>query len=478
MKYPFAFYSHSAMVAVLVAALSACSVGPDYKAPETSLPSKWVTTDVEATQAPIDHAWWANFNDPVLNQLISKAVEGNLDLQMAEARIYEARATRSTATATLLPTGDVKGNVTREANQFAFPHPIAGLTDPFTSYQTGFDASWELDLFGGHRRQIEAATDSLEASQASRDDALVSLKAEVARTYIDIRNYQAQLQTVEETLKANKNTADIARQRYDAGQNSRLDLTQAEAQLEQTSTQVPYYTNLLAQAEFSMDVLVGEQPGATHALFADKKSIPYTDKKLVMAAPARVIANRPDIRIAERQLAAATAQQGVAVAKFFPDISLSGFIGFLNSNSSDLLKSASKSWLMGGSVVWPILSYGTLSANLDVADAQQQEAMLTYRKSIIVALSDVEKSYKAYTEQEKFRQIQVRAVAADQHTLKIAQEQYKEGLTAFIDVLDAQRTLYAAQSQLNDATAKTTQNLVAVYKSLGGGWQQASTKTN
>jgi NodT family efflux transporter outer membrane factor (OMF) lipoprotein len=299
---------------------------------------------------------------------------------------------------------------------------------------------------------------------------MVILLAEVARTYVDIRQYQAQLDTAEATIVANKNTLAIAQQRLAAGDTPGLDVTQAQAQLEQTESQLPQYQNLLAQAEYSMDVLLGEQPGATHTLTAKSAPIPTSDKKLVLAAPASIIANRPDIRVAERKLASATAQQGVAVAKFFPDISLSGFIGLLNTNAGNLLTAGSQSWMMGASVLWPILSYGTLSANLDAANAQQQEALATYQKSIIAALSDVEKSVTAWTEQDKLQQALAKTTASDRHALDVSRQRYKEGLTSFLEVLDAERTLNASQIQLTEARAQTAQNLIAVYKSLGGGW--------
>ena len=221
----------------------------------------------------------------------------------------------------------------------------------------------------------------------------------------------------------------------------------------------------------SMDVLLGEQPGAAHWLVNPVSAVPASDKKLILAAPAFVIAQRPDIRNAERKLASATAQQGVAVAKFFPDISLIGFIGLFNTNAENFLSVSSKSWSMGANVLWPILSFGSLSANLDAADAKQQEALAKYQKTIISALSDVERSFTAYTEQEKYTQSLEKATAADLNIYEIALQRYEEGLTSFLEVLDAQRRLYDYQNQLTLAKAQTSQNLIAVYKSLGGSWK-------
>jgi len=375
----------------------------------------------------------------------------------------------------LLPKGDIKGTATREANQLALPDASASglsplLHKPFNVYQTGFDASWELDLFGGTRRAEESAEAQMQASEASRDDVLVSLLAEVARTYVTIRQTQEQLAINESVIAADKKTRDIARQRFEAGEAPRLDVTQAESALQQAQTQTPDLRNQLAEGEYNLDVLLGEQPGATHKLVAMRAPVPTSGKNVVLSAPAAVIAQRPDIRVAERKLAAATAQQGVAVAKFFPDISLNGFFGALNTSTNNLVSGASKSWMAGGSVIWPILSYGTLSANLDAANAGQQEALATYQKTIIGALSDVEQSLSAYTEQEKFLQSATEQAAQDQHARDIAQQRYQAGETSLREVLDADRTLYATQDQLIRARAAYTQDLIALYKSLGGGW--------
>jgi NodT family efflux transporter outer membrane factor (OMF) lipoprotein len=472
---------HTILAASLMAtlALAGCEVGPDYEKPQTALPADWTASEAQVTvndKDAIDQQWWDNFHDPVLSQLIARANDNNPDLQIAEARIAQARSQEDAAFAALLPRADIKGTATREANQVAFPGsntpgslgPL--LKKPYNIFQTGFDASWELDLFGGNRRAEEAATARMQASEASRDDALVSLMAEVARSYVDIRQYQAQIAITQDTIASNQKTVDIARQRFKAGDTAGIDVTQAESALQAAKTQLPQIRTQLAQAEFSMDVLVGEQPGAAHALVAQRQDIPVSDKKLVMAAPAAVIAQRPDIRIAERKLAAATAQQGQAVAKFFPDISLSGFFGSLSTQGTNLLRGSSESWLGSASMIWPILDYGALSSNLDAANAQQQEAMANYRKTMISALSDVEKSLTAWQEQQKFLQSATIQVEKDTQARDIEMQRYRSGLTSFIDVLDADRTLYMSQQQLVKARADASSDLIALYKSLGGGW--------
>ncbi|MDE1900370.1 MAG: efflux transporter outer membrane subunit [Alphaproteobacteria bacterium] len=460
---------------LLVLSLAACEVGPDYAPPPETTPVGWNANASDAPQGQIDQTWWDHFHDPVLTKLIARATTGNFDIKIAEARIAQARAGVSSAAAALLPQGDVKGTATREANQIAMPGGSANsfaplLHKPFNIYETGFDASWELDLFGGNRRAEEAATAQLQASEASRADVMVSLRAEVARTYVQIRQYQTQIALARKTVAADAKTLSLTRQRFAAGEAPRLDVTQAEAALEQARQRLPTLRNALGQAEYSLDVLLGAQPGTAHGIVATPAPIPVAGKALVLATPAAVIANRPDIRVAERKLAAATAQQGEALAKFFPDISLNGFFGALNTSTEKLITGSSESWMAGGSVLWPILSYNSLSANLHNANAQQQEAMATYQKTVLSALADVEKSLTAYDEQQQFLAATKAETGKDADARRIASDRYKAGVTSLLDVLDAERTLYAAQDQQAKARSDEAQDLIALYKSLGGGW--------
>ncbi len=458
--------------------LSACMVGPDYQKPETVLPNAWISAPDKPNQnhLTIDQAWWKNFHDPVLNQLITKAATNNFDVKIAETRITQARASQEAATAALFPVGEMIANANRQSNQIGFPSSApstltGALKKPFNIFKTGFDASWELDLFGGHRREAESAKAELEASALSRDDLVISLLAEVAATYIEIRQYQAQLSLAQQTIDADVKTTTITQQRVELGESAGVDIARVESQLQRDQAQIPYVSNQLSQAEYRMDVLLGEKPGATHSLVNPIKALPSMDQKLLLAAPASVIAQRPDIRSAERKLASATAQEGVATAKFFPDVSLVGFIGLFNTNAGNLLNVSSKSWSMGANVLWPILSFGSLSANLSGAEARQQEALTKYQKALINALSDVESSVIAYTEQEKYNQSVEKATAADQNIYGIAVKRYEEGLASYLDVLDVQRKLYSSQNQLTLAKAQTAHTLIAVYKSLGGGWK-------
>jgi NodT family efflux transporter outer membrane factor (OMF) lipoprotein len=453
--------------------LSACMVGPDYKKPELPVPQSWLAAPIfENTNQQL---WWQQFNDPILNHLLEKAWLGNLDIKTAEARIMQARALYASATAALFPTGDLIAVANRQGNQIGFPgggtSNIAQLVkQPFNTFKAGFDVSWEMDLFGGHRRSAEASKAEFEAENVTRDDILISTLAEIARTYIEIRQYQNQLAIAQQIVGADNKTTELTQQLVNIGTHAGIDVTRTLAILEHDQSQIAYFKNALAQAEFRMDVLLGEKPGLCHTLVKAIAEIPSTDKTLILATPAIVMTHRPDIRHAERMLGVATAQQGVATAKFYPDISLTGFIGLFNTNAGNFLNVSSKSWTMGGNVLWPILSYGTLSANLHAADAKQQAAMTQYQHAMINAFSDVERSLTAYSEQEIVWQSLSKSNEANNHVVQLARERYDVGLSSLFEVLDAQRSFFNTQNQVTIAKAQTSINLISVYKSLGGSW--------
>ncbi|WP_347986193.1 efflux transporter outer membrane subunit [Methylomonas sp. AM2-LC] len=475
----FSNLANAKLLAMLLCLPACFKVGPDYQPPAPALPQRWHAVQdqpASGTEASTETEWWQHFHDPVLTQLIDTAERNNFDVKLASGRIAEARALRAGADAALFPTGDMAFNANRQRNQIGFPNSVpngitSALKNPFNIFKIGFDASWELDLFGGHRREAESASAELAAAEISQQDVLISTRAEVAHSYITIRLLQAQLKIATDTLAADTETTRINSRTLVVGSNTGLNVARVTAQQQHDETQLPYYRSLLEQSEYSLDVLLAAQPGTAHDQINTLVSIPGSDDKLLLAAPANVIAQRPDIRYAERKLAAATAQQGVAVAKFFPDVSLVGFIGLFNTNAGNLLQVSSKSWNMGGNVLWPILSYGTLSANLHAADARQQEALTSYQKSIITAMADVERSVAAYREQDKLTKTLQTAVATDENIYQITQGRYQAGLGAYLEVLDAQRKLYASQNQLLAAQAQTTLDLIAVYKSLGGGWK-------
>ncbi|MBF0421545.1 MAG: efflux transporter outer membrane subunit [Magnetococcales bacterium] len=460
-------------------ALCGCAVGPDYQPPVVEVPTVWHADRDLGKTARIrnDAQWWSHFNDPTLTRLLDQAASGNLDLKMATARVVQARAGMAQARAAGLPGGDFRASATREANQMAMPGgnstPLASLSQiPFDIFQTGFDASWELDLFGSHRRAEEGATAQWEGALAARADVWVSLLAEIARTYVAIRRDQRQRHLLAETIAVHQKMVILARQRFQAGQVAHMDVVQAEARGAQVQSTLPNLNARLRQNEYSMDVLLGERPGVTHELLANPAPIPTLERDLVWATPVEVIARRADIRVAERKLAAATAQQGIATARFFPNLSLSGFFGFLGTDAADLMASGQRSWRADAGIRVPVFNLGFLAAQWEVANARQQEALASYQKSIFAALADVERALTAYNQQEVVLRSALHEVEKDQQVRDIARERFQQGTTSQLEVLEAERTLLASRDRLANARADCTLDLIAVYKSLGGGWER------
>lgn len=466
----------------LCIALAGCKAGPDYHKPNEPLPIGW--KQIGDSPKPAEHKeeqaldsqalaqlqWWKKFNDPVLDDLIEKGLKQNLDLQVAKGRIQEARSALRSAKSNLLPSVDAMASGLREGNQIALGK--TSFPKPFNIFQTGFDASWELDLFGKNRRAIESAFALFGAEHAHADEIRVTVLAEIARTYMDIRRYQTQVSIAQDTVKSQQETLKIQQELYAAGNISETGVIPAKTRLMQQQAQELYYQNLLATSEYAMDLLLGEHPGTTHTLVGEIRPIPVADKNLVLAAPADVIANRPDVREAERNFASSVAEVGVAKARIFPDISISGFFGFLSSTTDNLVSAQNKSWNVGGNLLWPVFNYGNVVAGIETSKARKEEALATYKKSVIAALVDVESALSSYTKQEASREYMDGIVKHDSHAADIAQARYKEGVTSMADALEAQQTLYGAQSQLADAAANSAQDFVAVYKSLGGGWQE------
>jgi len=455
--------------------LASCEVGPDYQKPNMSLPIGWKEfkkpdeSGKEAANEAIQAEWWKHFNDPVLDGIITHALAQNFDLKIAEARIAEARAAVTSSRADLVPIVSAAGSGTREANEVAFGAET--FPKPFNIFQAGFDASWELDLFGGHKRALESSSALFSAAKATRDDIKVSLLAEAARDYMNVRKLQTQVTISENLVASEESNQKIQQELFNAGSVPETNAIIARTTLLQAKSQLLNYQNILVASEYALDLLLGEKPGYVKALVADVKPIDVADKNIVLQAPAEVIANRPDVRAAERRLASSTAEIGVAKAKLFPDVSLSGFFGLFSPNSDTLLQAGSKSWNVGGNITWPILNYGKLSAGVVAEKAQHEEALATYKKSIIAALVDVESSVSSYNKQEENRALMDKTVAENKHSVDIADMRYKDGDTSLIEVISAKRTLYAAQIQSAEATAGSAQGFISVYKSLGGGWK-------
>jgi NodT family efflux transporter outer membrane factor (OMF) lipoprotein len=451
--------------------LAGCfTVGPDYLSPGIPAPVEWSRDlrgglTVAQTEPQTLAHWWSNLSDPDLSNLIERAITGNLDLKRALARVREARAKRGVAQAGLFPTIDAKGSATvsRSSEQ-------TGTGERREIYAVGFDASWEINVFGRVRRSVEAAQGDLEASEADYHDVLVSLLAEVALNYVEARTLQTQLQVAEENLKAQMETLQITEWRFEAGIVSTLDVEQAKSNLGNTRSQLPRLRSGIEEAKNRLAVLLGVFPGALEAELSVRKPIAETPLEVAVGVPAEVLRRRPDVRRAERQLAAQTARVGVATADLYPRLSLPGSIGLEALSTRNLFSIGSRVASVAGSFAWTIFKGGAIRQTIEVQNALQEQALKQYEATILIALKDVDNALVAYAEEQERRQALVQATQAARRAAELARVQYTSGLIDFQSVLDAERSLLSFQDQLAQSQGQVTSNLISLYKALGGGW--------
>lgn len=456
--------------ACIVLVVSACTVGPDYQRPDTDVPGAWQTSlETGSALADDDYAlWWHTFEDPLLNTLIDEAKRGNQDLFQAEARIREAKARRRLAGAELWPTSSMSMSATR--NEYA----SSSSGSDSEVYRHSIDASWELDLFGKKRRSVEAAEASEQAAQEDLRDILVSLLAEVALNYVDMRAYQTRIEITEANLAAQQETYNITRWRHMAGLTTELDVEQARLTVENTRAELPVLRTSLAQARHTIALLLGQDSAAlTERLSADGK-IPAASGQVAVGIPADLLRRRPDLRRAERQLAAQTAQIGVAEAERYPDITLSGSIGLQSLEFTNLYSAAARTSQVAANGLLTLFDAGRISSNVAIQTALQEQALGLYRATLLTALRDVEDALIAYIQEQERRQALANAVTAGSNALELAEAQYQSGLIDFQPVLEAQRALLTSQTQYTVSQAELASNVIRLYKALGGGWQTAA----
>lgn len=463
----------SALLATLAFAtlfVAGCAVGPNYVSPELSAPDQWNAEMADGLKptSPAPEtlaAWWSTLNDPVLNSLIDRAIEGNLDVRRAVSRIRQARASLGVSKAGLFPALDASGSRTYSRSS---GDTGGGRQSDF--YSVGFDASWELDIFGGVRRSVEAATADLEATEADLRDVLVTLLSEVALNYIDVRTFQTRLSVANANLKMQEETYTLVSARREAGLTSQLDVDQARYNLENTRAQIPSLQTGLDQSKNRLAVLLGKNPGAVDDVLAKQEAIPVTPVEVAVGVPAETLRQRPDVRSAERQLAAQTARVGVATADLYPKFQLLGSIGLESLSLDNLFLGNSRTYRYGPSFSWAIFTAGRIRQNIEVQNALAEQALIQYQSTILTALEEVENALVAYADEQVRRQSLVEAAQAAQRAADLAETQYASGLVDFQTVLDAQRSLLSFQEQLSVSEGEVVSNLVRLYKALGGGW--------
>ncbi|GHH49202.1 efflux transporter outer membrane subunit [[Pseudomonas] boreopolis] len=448
--------------------LAGCvTVGPDYVAP---LPQATVLPEAKdpafSAESPVG-AWWAQFGDPVLEQLVRDAMVANHDLRIAVSRVQEARAVFVERRLDQLPHVTAGGSYDRRHEQSAAAGGERVMSETAT---LGFDAGWELDLFGRQRRAAQAARADLEAEQANLDDAQVTVAAEVARNYFELRGVQKRIEVARTTLDNLRDTQRLTETRWNLGSGSELDVQSSRARLKAIEADIPLLEVAQAQYRRRLAVLLGRAPDSLDETLAPRPTPAYA-RALALGDSAQLLRQRPDVREAERRLAAATARVGVATADLFPRISLSGFVGFLSGDAASLTRSGSKAWSLTPSISWAAFDFGTVRARLRASKAQADGALAQYEQSVLLALEDTENAMTAYARQQSRLAIVVEQAEAARRAEALAQIRYREGSEDFLTLLDAQRTRLTADDALAQAEASVNVGVVAVYKALGG-WRQ------
>jgi NodT family efflux transporter outer membrane factor (OMF) lipoprotein len=480
--------------------LAGCAVGPDYQAPQASSPTTWFSF---TARPPKPEKPAASGPSVAVTALERRVPAANLDLRVAATRLAESRQQREIIAADQMPVIDGNANYTRErpsskgifsalgtgvASSASNPAstangkggvagglPGASLLSPFNLYSVGFDASWELDLWGRVRREVESANASVEASEQARRAALVSVLAELARDYVQLRGIQATADITRQNLATAQDSLRLTQDRFNGGLTTQLDVENARSQVATTQAQLPSLEQQEDAGINAISLLLGEQPGALRPELVSAKPVPPVPPLVPVGLPSDLLRRRPDIVQAEDQLHAATADIGVAVADFYPKISLSGSLSLQALQFKDVGNWAARQYALGPTLTLPLFEGGRLRGTLELRRAQQQEAYTTYQKTVLQAWHDVANAMDAY-EAEQRRQAQLKiAVTSAANAVNLSKQRYSQGIADFLQVLDAERSLLSAQQQLADSTTNVSTNLVAIYKALGGGWETEQT---
>ncbi len=444
--------------------LSGCMIGPDYIRPTVETPPAWRVNEADA-RATANTAWWQQFNDPVLNELINEAVQENKDLLIATARIDEYIGRFGVSRADLFPQLGIGYGAFKQKNTL----PGTTTKGIYNSYDMVLSASWEIDLWGKIRRQNEAARAQLVASEEGRRGVLLTLTASVAGAYIYLRDLDRQLEIANNTASTRAASYKLFLDRYEGGLISVLELSQNKSQYDEALATIPSLEKTIAQQENALSILLGRNPGPiVRGNNIDELTAPVVPEGL----PSTLLERRPDLRAAEQQLIAANALIGAARAAYYPSISLTGLFGVASGNLSNLFSGASKVWQYGATIDMPIFTAGKIGSQVDVAEAQQQQALFNYQKAIQTAFREVNDALIAQDRTRAQLEAQRQQVDSLRQYADTARLRYDNGYTSYLEVLDAERSLFQAQLQYTETQQKRLQALVDLYKSMGGGWTE------
>ncbi len=473
----------------IIAGLTACAAGPAYHPPRPDMPAKFAAT-VQGTQsdagrpavaANVDLAtWWRALNDAELNSLVERAIKSNLDLAIALTRLQQARTYEAVVVGHALPQVDASAATAhgtgsdltrgRAAQPIRSGDEAAGLQQ--ITRLAGFDAVWEIDIFGKYRREIQAARFDTQAAAEARYGVITSLIADVVRGYLDLRGLQVQVGILRQAADVLRESLRIVNIRYERGITNELDVALAMRELDTLEAQIAPAEAQVSAAQYALAVLLGEYPQSIVQELGTPDLIPSMPGPAAPGIPLDLLKRRPDIRQAERELAADTARIGVATADLFPQVALVGSIGSQQGPSSQTARTLGKHiWSFGPAAIWPLLDFGALDAEVDIADLQAQASLLNYRRTILNAVQEVDSALDAYAAQQARLRDLGSAMLAGQRALDLATERYNRGLTDFLNVVDAERQFYDIEEQYASAQVAQAEQFVQLYKSLGGGWQ-------
>lgn len=460
------------LVLMLGALLVACAVGPDYVAPETEAPEKFEHLDPQVyTNEEATAAFWKQFQDPLLEQLVDDALAANHDLRIALARVVEARAIRGETRLDLLPTITAGGGYTDQRASLA---QLAVSPDRDVElYDAGFDAFWELDFFGRVRRSVERSNALADAAEASLRDALVIVTAEVTRTYFELRGQQQQLEVARQNVRNQRETLELTQALLDAGRGTELDTSRAQAQLSATLATIAPLEAALARSIHRLGVLTGRPPTALRQLLDPPAELPALPRVTAVGDPGTLLRRRPDIRVAERELAAATAGIGVAVADLFPRVTFTGSVGYVATSFGELGESGTDTSVLAPGISWAALDLGRVRARITGARARADAALSQYEQTVLRALEETENALVTHARARERLTHAQEAAQASATAARLARLRFENGAVDFLQVLDAERTLLEAEDRLAQARTETATSLIAVYKALGGGWEPA-----
>ncbi len=475
---PSAFLRFPALaLGAAILAAGCAAVGPDYQPPEAAVPAVWraeTASGLTAGDAELAH-WWRRLEDPVLDALVERVTHQGLDLREALARVREARALRGVAAADWYPTVDADLSYRRvgESENTEF----GGFVSDSDLYAAGFDAAWEIDLWGRVRRSVEAADADLQATIEDARDVEVTLVAETAANYVQLRAFQARVAIARTNVALQEETLALVQARFEAGLVGERDVAQAQTNVETTRSRVPALEIGLRAAENRLAVLLGLAPGALAAELAETRPIPVPPAEVAVGVPADLLRRRADVRRVERGLAAETARIGVAQGDLYPRLTLFGNIGFASQDSSDLFESTSGVFGIGPSIRWNLFDGGRLRGRVEAQDARAEQALVRWERAVLVALEETENAMTAFVHEQARRRSLVEAAFHARRAVEFAQTQYGEGISDFQTVLDSERALADLEDELAQSDAAVATNLVVLYKALGGGWEHDMSMT-